>query len=274
MEQVAAISGYILEKNGMISPETTMSGKNIYLAAKKEFPRVKIALGSFITYLSNIVAMPDSKINCQGRKKGYYISAYAESLAADEDDEEKVPVQTFGKEKALYELLNQWLMGQGYAVKITASMKSHGIWGNPDITGILTDDLLGNLCLEVVTIEAKISTEGWQRWIFEAVAHRRFANRSYFAFAHPAELSSKIDPEIRFYCELYQIGAIAIILENEDFENLKAGKLKRNIESEDADIRELYVAPLTQLPPKPQRKYLKTLGITTQKDLYSWGVRL
>jgi hypothetical protein len=205
------------------------------------------------------------------------LSVAAKSIEAAEvevstEPQAKVDEKRREKEKLLYDVLLNWLIEQEYRSKITAAGKANGQWGNPDITGIACDESFGNLWLEMATIEVKLSDKDWRKWIFEAISHRRFANRSYFAFAHPAELIKKLDSELRYFSELYQIGIVVVAMEQQQYDQLQLGELKDAVEVEEVEIIELYSAPYTPVQPRFQKQYLhKNLKITSTPDVARWG---
>jgi hypothetical protein len=230
---------------------------------------------TFKQYLSRSVSNPRSQINSLGRR-GYYLSAAAKALdpATAEPIEEpqtKVDEGRREKEKLLYPVLLNWLIEQEYRAKITATGRANGWWGNPDITGIICDESFGNLTLEVATIEVKLSEKSWKQWIFEAISHRRFANRSYFAFAYPSELIKKLDSELRYFSELYHIGVLVIGMDQSKFDDLQSGRLAEPIEDDDVDIIELYSAPYSPVQPRFQKEYLQSLRITSTPEVARWG---
>mgnify|MGYP006974890755 CR=1 FL=1 len=52
-----------------------------------------------------------------------------------------------------------------------------------DVVGLkVSEGLLGQRDLEVATIEAKLTRKSWKQVFFEAVSHKRFSHRAYFAF--------------------------------------------------------------------------------------------
>jgi hypothetical protein len=175
------------------------------------------------------------------------------------------------KEALLYPVLEGWLSAQGYQSKNISSNRSLGKWGNPDLAGVIALDCFSGISLEVVTIEAKTSLENWEQFIFEAVSHRRFANRSYFAFAHPEEAIAKIPQDLRYYTELYNIGVLLLSLENDTYNKLINGNLENLLDVEDVDILEIYSAPYNFVQPKYQIKFCNALGINCVKELYQWG---
>lgn len=280
-EKVKFACEYILKSQEKISSENTLSGSDIFEKAKEEFPEEfqSSSRNTFLQYLSNIAKDTASYVNCLGKRKGYYISStakeVAEKLLESEDksiDVDQKPIRR-QREALLYPVLESWLTAQGYQSANVSSSRSLGKWGNPDIAGINALDSFNGISVEVVTIEAKTSLENWEQWIFEAISHRRFANRSYFAFTHPEEAISKIPQDIRYYAELYNVGVLVLSLENGTFEKLTQGTLDKELDSEEVDIVEIYSAPYNFVQPKYQIKFCNALGITCVKELYQWGSR-
>ena len=84
----------------------------------------------------------------------------------------------------------------------------------------------------------------------------------------PDEQTSKIPKNMRYYPELYQVGVLVISLAQDRFDALVAGKLKRPINSEDADISEVYSAPFCKVQHRYQYGFLEsTLGIESRREL-------
>ncbi len=253
-----------------------MTGTKIYTAAIELFPGAGVPENTFKQYLSKWVKDPTCEINRLSKQQGYYLSAAAKALEANADEpviepQAKIDEGRREKEKLLYPVLLNWLIEQEYRAKITATGRANGWWGNPDITGIICDESFGNLSLEVATIEVKLSDKGWKQWIFEAISHRRFANRSYFAFAYPSELIKKLDSELRYFSELFQIGVLVIAMDQDQFDELQSGKLTIAVEDDDVDIIELYSAPYAPVQPRFQKEYLLSLKITSTPEVARWG---
>lgn len=275
--KVEFMAELILQEEKADAHEKAVSGKAIFVKANEKFPNAGVPKNTFLQYLSKAVRDPNSRINCLGKKQGYFLSesgaiteAHSESGPADEkqatnDDGRRE------KEKRLYDVLLNWLIEQEYRSKVTASTRGNGQWGNPDISGIACDESFGSLWLEVATIEVKLSERDWKKWIFEAVSHRRFANRSYFAFAHRAEVIKKLDSELRYFSELYQVGILVVAMESQQYDDLQSGALEKPVDDEDVDIIELYSAPYTAVQPRYQKEFLKTLKITSTPDVARWG---
>jgi hypothetical protein len=283
---------YILDSGGKKDQKNNLSSAELFEKVKVEFPDdfpPDFVKNTFYQYLSNSVKDPESSINCLGRRKGYYLSDLAEEAKKEEVEEAAEPtaadlgeavtiegeetpsVKKAQKEILLYPLLESWLVAQGYQAQDVSSGRSLGKWGNPDVAGISALDAFNGLSIELVTVEAKVSVDNWEQWIFEAISHRRFANRSYFAFAHPEETVSKIPQDMRYYAELYNIGVLVLSMDNDKYKNLQAGKLADPLDSEDVEVIEVFSAPYNFVQPKYQLKFCEALGISCLKQLYRWG---
>lgn len=281
-DKVRVACEYILSNEDRIDSNNAIPGSELLTKAKAEFPDQfdSFSKNTFIQYLSRTVKDTESSINCLGKKQGYYISYVMREVIETSPDSdislpivEETPIIRRQKEALLYSVLESWLIAQGYQSANVSSSRSLGKWGNPDLAGINALDNFSGVSLEVVTIEAKTSLENWEQWIFEAISHRRFANRSYFAFAHPEETISKIPQDIRYYAELYNIGVLVLSLDNKKFQKLIGGELEDPLDSEDVDILEIYSAPYNFVQPKYQIKFCNALGINCAKKLYQWGKR-
>jgi hypothetical protein len=279
-EKVRYACEYILRIKKKIDSLNALSSTELFTACQEAFKGQfhDSQKNTFSQYLSNTARDPESSIYCLGRTRGYYLSDTAKELVeklVDPEhlatDVEETPVARRQIEVLLYPVLESWLIAQGYQAADVSAIRSLGKWGNPDLAGINAIDNFSSLSLEVVTIEAKKSLENWEQWIFEAVSHRRFANRSYFAFAHPEEAISKIPQDIRYYAELYNIGVLVLSLENKLFAQLINGELTTSLSSEDVDIVEIYSAPYNFVQPKYQIKFCNAVGINCVKKLYQWG---
>jgi len=291
-EQIKEACTYFLERDSKTSAENTHSSADLFGMVKSTFPDQfpdSFSKNTFYQYLSNTVKDSNSLINCLGRRKGYYISRVAQESIEEEELEEETylsgnpisesqfgpalpqPQKKIQKEILLYPVLESWLVAQGYQAEDVSSGRSLGKWGNPDVAGISALDAFNGLSIELVTIEAKVSLDNWEQWIFEAVSHRRFANRAYFAFAHPEETISKIPQDMRYYAELYGIGVIALSMETEKFKKLHAGELTEPLDSEDVEVMEVFSAPYSFVQPKYQVKFCDALGVKCLKELYRWG---
>lgn len=277
IEQIKKATEYVLEKKEVTSSKKALFGNKVYDEVKKEYPQNNFNKNTFLQYLSRAVRDTDTKINTLGKKQGYFISEVAGDLEklivepTQSDSQEIAQKKRASKENLLYDFLVGWLEAQSYKAKNISSGKSLGKWGNPDVAGISVVDSFGSPSFEIITIEAKVSLENWEQWIFEAVSHRRFANRCYFAFAHPEEAIIKIPSDMRYYAELYNIGILILSVENSVFDALQSGTLKSTLEDSNTDAIEYYSAPFNFVQPVHQMRFLKALGVTDSKSLYAWG---
>ncbi|MCI0722602.1 MAG: hypothetical protein L0338_27065 [Acidobacteria bacterium] len=262
-EKVRTACEYILKVKGNLNHGDTLSSAELFALVKENFSddfSDDFAKNTFYQYLSNTVKDADSAINCLGRRQGYYLAEVAEGArlepAADEEsgleegvggaevpvDAQDISVRRRLKEPLLYPVLESWLIAQDYQAADVSSGRSLGKWGNPDVAGISAIDAFNGLSIELVTVEAKVSLDGWEQWIFEAVSHRRFANRAYFAFAHPEETVSKIPQDMRYYSELFGVGVLVLAMDNENFKALHAGELNEPLGAEDVEVIEFCAA--------------------------------
>ncbi len=280
-------SEFILNTERIKDSSTAISGQELFRKVKDLYEDFsQVSENTFYSYLSRLSKDANSVINCLEKKQGYYLSDIAKSIAGigyetcrQETDSEQFTVadqeesvrKRIEKESLLYPVLESWLIAQGYQAQDISKGKSLGKWGNPDISGVIADDTFIGLAFELTTIEVKTSIEDWEKWIFEAVSHRRFSNRSYFAFAAPEETSSKVPQEMRYYTELFHVGVLVISLENEMYTELQRGTLKEPLRYEDVDIIESFSAPFNFVQPKWQMKFCDALGITNIKKLYRFG---
>ena len=286
-DQLRQAAEYVLKINDRTDDANAWGGQAVFEAVCHEFPKElgEANQNTFVQYLSNASRDPNSLINCRGRRRGYYISSVAGELVrsdvgnedAESDDESVSLVGTPGgvvrreREAQLYPFLEAWLISQGYRAANVSSGRSNGRWGNPDVAGILALDAFEGTSLEIATIEAKASLDCWEKWIFEAVSHRRFANRSYFAFAHPEETIDKIPPEMRYYAELFGVGVLAISIENKAYKNLQHSTYLPDLDSDKVEVIEIYSAPFQFVQPRYQVQFCGSVGAGSRKELYQWG---
>lgn len=178
------------------------------------------------------------------------------------------------KERNLYPCLVEWLKEKKYLAKDTSALRNGEKWGNPDITGLkVINSIIGNDRIEICTIEAKPDLRDWRQYIFEAISHKRFANRTYFAFAvgaeKPEEGLIKDREAMRQYAEKYKIGIIAIFMETDDYRNLsKINDLSLN----DVVILELWPAIYDETSPSDADEFCRIqLNLNKKEDVYTFG---
>jgi len=274
-QRVAQIALEVLRSKDARNKDSRLTSTEIFDEAKRIGRDAGVEKGTFQTYLSLASADAASELVSTGRGRGggYYISSAAATVAAEIDADitpAMVDPEPLG-EAALYPVLQQWLAGQNYQARVTGSMRALGRWGNPDITGIRVTEHLNRFDLELLTIEAKLSLAQWEYWFFEAVAHRRFAHRAYFAFPLPEEAADKLPEGLRYACELYRVGALVLVLEDELYKQVKAGDAVNNLTLDDVSVQEVYSAPFNAVPLHYQRRYCEAIGIGDLNQLFRWG---
>lgn len=187
------------------------------------------------------------------------------------------------RESTLYPVLREWLNAKGYSARITATTKSGGTWGNPDVCGIrITEGYLGQREIEVATVEAKVSQDGWRLQFFEAVSHRRFAHRVYFAFAIGAAadevgVESVSDAqELRRYAEEFGVGVLAVFVTPEAMAKLLTGDRAAlnglRLDREEVSVVEVWPAIRRPVQLGATTEFLfRTLKIEDDAALYKFG---
>lgn len=279
-EKVLFAATEALRALGATEKDKARKYHEVFAKAKEMFPQLTtgstaVAENSFTAYLSQTVKDETSLINCEGPWKGYYLlsaelaaKTMPSAVPAAAPDERKRKE----KELLLYPAAVKWLQSLGYRCDDTSSLRKLGKWGNPDITGLLVTETVGAIDVEVATVEVKTSSDDWEYWIFEAVAHRRFANRAHFAFAHPEELSLKLPGTMRYYSELYHIGILAFVLDNQAFSGLQTGTLTSPLNPSEVFVQEIHSAPFMNVPSPAKKRFLEDgLGLREYRQVCTWG---
>lgn len=273
--QVSKVVSYILEQNGAdgsVDDEgtpRTMSTLEIIDAYKKLLGEdnkvINIPENSISTLLSLLAKSEDYPIYCQGRKQGYFYKPISHSEAGSLDEEQANEAQEEHveggiTEKDMYPHLVAWFQTKGYEITQEISTKKRkGQWRNPDILGIKTLDVFKTTYIEIATIEAKLSKSAWTKDIFEAISHTVFSNKSYFAYL--CNESEKIDEEMIYYAQKFNIGILQVMIPNE-----KWGKPLIDCRPEEVDIQEVFPAPDQKPSLILQKRFLKNIGINDFDD--------
>jgi hypothetical protein len=280
--QVNVLSEYILNEFSAFSPTTSKSTKKIITEYKKlleKYPALipDIPEATFTVFLSKNSNDQKSRINCPGKKQGYFLD---DSVSVAEIEVEEAPIITELKkdiilEKHLYPFIEQWLFEKNHdRVADISSLKKNGKWGNPDLIGINIEEIYGHPEIEITTIEIKITYDGWEQWIFEAVAHTRFSNRSYFAFIHPDNLINKLDSTgLHLYAEHFNIGVLVLAVDKEDYLKIK-NKDPVDLREENISVIEYRHAPFNETHIKFRKKFFESLNILEMNKLYNFGKTL
>lgn len=274
-ETTCILGKKILKLWGATRPETALSGTIAYEKLIESLKKSKVPLpdfpkNTFIQYLSKAAASSGTDIFCEGRKQGYYVRKEAD--IPDDEDESAETSKQKGYEYQLYPVAERWLANHSFNVATIATKKKNGPWGNPDVMGVKMQEVCGQQDVEIVTIECKNSLDNWKRQIFEAVAHKRFADRVYFAFVLPVDEVEKWYGELVEYAEFYGIGLL--VLEMEPKVLNRYNQRDPNIDKDllFLEFREIYHAPRSQCLFHARKFFLEEgLEVRTANDLSRFG---
>lgn len=282
--QVKQISIKILEEKGNFSESNTLSSSAIYDEYEKVWKKIKdetipkISIATWKCYLSELSKDSENNIRCPGKKKGYYLFSANNSkknVRQDEsiyDDVSESEGETKG-EALLYPILEAWLeIRKFYQIKNISDLRKGGKWQNPDIIALKAENVFNNSIFQVITIEAKLTIKDWEKWIFQAVAHTLFSNRSYFAFLYPETddgTFETIENDLRFYAETFKIGILKIEVPIQTYEDIISRKSGAKIE--DFEVIEFFPAPYLVKDLFQQKKFLNGIGINDIQQLYTYG---
>lgn len=223
--------------------------------------------------LRRLAENPEVRIKSKrGRNGGYFLSEIADA-----------PLEGISEKKSLKDLeRHYWLVvsdwvksekGIRTASASVANLKKGGVWGNPDVVALIITEDLGFFDVEVQTFEVKTTLVGWKYYIFEAVSHKRFAERSYFVFRHNGDIGSEERRELISYGERFGVGIVRIDVDDNTAKRfVEWGKLS---ESDRIDIynafEEILPAPFFPISTHDKSKYLKSIGLATKSALYGFG---
>lgn len=282
--QVSIITEHILNELSATSPASAKSTKVIlqkYNKLQTSHPSIvpKIPDNTYTVFLSRVSNDKNSRINCPGKKQGYYLDQIVKEI--EKIDEKSTSsakpedIKDVVLEKELYPYIKEWLFEKNHdRVADISNLKRNGKWGNPDLIGLNIEEIYGRPEVEVTTIEVKITDEGWEKWIFEAVAHTRFSNRSYFAFIYPENLINKLDSTgLNLYAEHFKIGVLIIAVNNDDYLKIKK-KEPVKLDQESISIIEYIHAPFHETHIKFRKRFFENLNILELTKLYNFGETL
>jgi hypothetical protein len=131
--------------------------------------------------------------------------------------------------------------------------------GESDIIGAERVELFGAVEIDLASCEVKLGENNWEQVIFEAISHKRFANRSWFCY-RVADEAQPLPNGMAYYAERYRAGVVQIVLSDGDLVLLKEGKKAPldYIENVIERVPELY----DHVPLREQRDLVDRTGIT------------
>ncbi|MGI3165040.1 hypothetical protein [Pseudooceanicola sp. 200-1SW] len=223
----------------------------------------------------------DSPISSRkGRAGGYFLVAEGliEAGPADAEavSEEEVERREKTLEKHLWPLFAEWLKSNKEIKNATheiAHVKSGGVWGNPDVIGLRPLDRLGFFDVEVFSVEVKPELKQWRYYFFEAVAHKRFAERVYFAYRSDGAKTGD-EAEILKFAEKYDIGVLRLEINQSEYDTLPNWKQldeRKKIELTE-QIVEVVPAPSDPVALQEKLGLFDRIGIKSREDIYQFGL--
>lgn len=226
-------------------------------------------------YILQAAQLPTSRIKSrQGRGGGYFLvdASLTETVETFSQAEEEKDTL----EKHLWPIVVDWLKTHKqveFASSTIANIKAGGKWGNPDVVGFNVIEELGFYDVEITTLEVKPSITDWKQFLFEAVSHKRFSERVYFAFRTEGELQAKDRIEMQRYAEKYGIGLVNLQVDNDSYKSLTNWD-KKNEEFKVGILEnfvELAPAPFEAISIRNKIDFLKQLGISKKSDIYNFN---
>lgn len=261
-ELVKAAEAYLESQAGI-----SLSGRKIaehLEAAMKEGKIDTHPRDVIYSYLSRAANHDEvSRIVSGGPHGGYSVEKAQEDVAKDETQpENEVPQASQTKfqarESHLYALIKLWLESSDYVSADVSNLKAGGQWGNPDLIGVSRVEILGTSEIELVSVEAKLSETNWERFIFEAISHKRFANRSWFCYRTSTPYPA-LPKNMAYYAERYKVGILQLHLADEEIEKV-ASNLKASAEYLDR-VQERVRALYEPVPLQEKSAFLARAGM-------------
>ncbi len=211
----------------------------------------------------------------KGRNGGYFALERVPKPATPEPQTEKQIYDEKALEKHLWPLVSLWLKqvkrlpGASHEI---ANLTKGGKWSNPDVVGLNPIEELGFFDVEVTTVEVKPSLVNWRLFFFEAVSHKRFSERVYFVYLDSGQ-NAEAAEDLRVYAEKYNVGLVRMELSDADYKSLtRWNKLKDEDKSAMLDyFVELMPAPFEAISIRDKIAFMKQIGISSKKELYSFG---
>lgn len=218
----------ILAAKGATDSGHSVSSKDLVAAVREAITAGKLAVaitdGTILQYISYSVNNdPDCAIASGGSWGGYWLKSNTEVNAAAEPQMESVATPSAGqfKEYDLYPLVTHWLdLKKNYTSKDLSNLKAGGKWGNPDIVGVNRVELFGSVEIETASCEVKLSSGSWETFIFEAISHKRFSNRSWYCY-RTAVANDPLPTGMEYYAERYKVGIVQIHMTDDELGRLK-----------------------------------------------------
>ncbi len=264
-----------------------MGTKDVIQKIRKEISQ-SLRDGQVYNILLNASKNLESPIQSRkGRSGGYFLDASevlnntGDSPGLTNSFSDGEPLERFSAEpektyeRHIWPLVSHWLKSQKDLKQATheyANVKSGGKWGNPDVLALRPIDRLGFFDVEVVTVEVKPSTTNWQYYFFEAVSHKRFAERVYFCFRTGGS-DQKTLLNVLDYAEKFRVGVLQIELGEDQYLSLQKWDAMPDVDKLQLVDQVVEVAPAPYDPVNLSDKldFLERVGIKFKEDIYTFG---
>ena len=250
---------YDVVRKGLVGmPQSTFSQKMSYVVNKGLGISRRVPTVGYYLAPDNPPDTPDQPDSGQEVPDPVDPAHLPSQLNSVSDAGEPASSQIIRREKKLYPFVQAWLQERYSQVQDISEIKDGGVWGNPDVCGVSVQEFLTTREIEICTVEVKSSSLSWKKDIFEAVSHKRYANRSYFAFAQSIDKDlDELKDELRYYAERFKIGILIIYMKDESYTQYIKGPNSKELDTDDDEIfvHELSFAPKENVP----LKYLKSV---------------
>ncbi len=277
--KVKEATEYYLSENNILANTNAEFGSDIWEKVRVLYPDENFEKNTFLQYLSKLSRDTNCRITTEGRRQGYYLTDTVNVINAEQVEQTNTAATQsqprVEKEKKLYPILVKELITRGYSATDISAKRGLGTWGNPDVAGIKITQLRStcSTSIEIVTVEVKVNSLSWRTDIFEAVSHRRYANRAYFSFACPDSYYIKLPlSEMRYYAELFKIGILVVLMKDEYFLKLDTGK-DVTFDEDVFDVIEINSAPYEYVRPEYQEEFCQAQIIQDTETLFEWGTK-
>jgi len=232
-QAIISIAEEKLRTLGHTSPEKAVRSRDLVDAVQKKIETksldLSLARGSIFNYISHAANKDENSTIFSGGTWGGYWIENDSPVEISEKPVEATEIKTTQgtkvsfSERDLYPLVHTWLQTKGFTSKDISNLKSGGKWGNPDVVGVKRVDLFGSIEIEIASCEVKLSEANWEQFIFEAISHKRFSNRSWFVY-RIGQAGRPMPKAIEYYAERYKVGVVQILLTDDELVGLKTKK--------------------------------------------------
>ncbi|MBX3508474.1 MAG: hypothetical protein KF714_06775 [Parvibaculum sp.] len=254
-----------LQENGHTNSDKSISGVDLATALKMKIEsgelQIKISESTIYQYVSKAANDDSSEIVSGGAWRGYWLQEQIAQSQINAEPEEKVSTgqdeELSFKESDLYPLVEFWMSTKYDTSQNVSALKGGGKWGNPDVIGISRIEVLGSVEIEIGSCEVKLSHDSWEMYVFEAVSHKRFSNRSWYCYR--TKLHQPPPKGMDVYAERFNVGILQIVLSDDQLAQLKQkGEAFRFVDS----VREIIPAPYEPTSLAAKKSFVDRVGFT------------